>query len=306
MLTLVTGGAGFIGSAIASTLVRQGHQVRVIDNLSAGLAANIPEDVDFIEADIRDASAVEQACQEVEVVFHQAAFKSVPKSIEDPLMAETCNALGTLNVLTASQKAGVHRLVYASSSSVYGEGDGVKGEWLPTNPISPYGVSKLTGEHYCRVWARVMGLSTVCLRYFNVFGPGQRPDSQYAAVLPAFISALQQDAPARIHGDGNQTRDFTFIDDVVRANLLAMDAGDRVTGAVMNVCAGSPRTVNDLYMRVADAMGVRAEPKFVSSRPGDIRHSHGDISKARELLGWSPRSDWSKAIADTIDWFVSV
>lgn len=305
MLALVTGGAGFIGSSIAKALIRRGYNVRIIDNLSAGFMTNVPGEAEFVEADIRDLKSTQAACQEVDAVFHQAAFKSVPKSIENPLLAETCNAVGTLNVLTAAQKAGVRRLIYASSSSVYGESDEVKGEWLPTNPISPYGVSKLTGEHYCRVWARVMGLSTVCLRYFNVFGPGQHPDSQYAAVLPAFILALEQGRPAKIHGDGNQTRDFTFIDDVVRANLLAMEAGDQVTGTVMNVCAGSPRTVNDLYKEVAQAMGLSAEPEFIASRPGDIRHSHGDISRAGQLLGWSPQADWSQAIAQTIEWFGS-
>lgn len=305
MRALVTGGAGFIGSAIAQALLRRGHDVRIIDNLAAGFSSNIPGDAEFAEADIRDLGAIERACRDVEIVFHQAAFKSVPKSIDDPLAAETSNGLGTLNVLTASAKAGVRRVIYASSSSVYGEADGIKDETLPTLPISPYGVSKLTGEHYCRIWPRVQGLSTVCLRYFNVFGPGQRADSQYAAVIPAFVSALNGGQAATIHGDGNQTRDFTFIDDVVRANLLAMEAGPEVGGCVMNVCAGKPKSVNDLHAEVASATGTSIPPRYVDRRPGDILHSHGDISKAYSLLGWAPEANWSDSIRATVDWFSS-
>jgi nucleoside-diphosphate-sugar epimerase len=303
MRALVTGGAGFIGSAIAKALLDSGHSVVVLDNLSTGLESSVPSAADFVFADIRNLGSLESSFKNVDVVFHQAAFKSVPKSIENPMEAETNNSLGTLNVLMAASKAGVRRVIYASSSSVYGEGDGVKGEELPTQPISPYGVSKLTGEHYCRVWARVTPLSTVCLRYFNVFGPGQRADSQYAAVIPAFISSLQRGNPAVIHGDGHQTRDFTYIDDVVRANICAMKSVIPLNGSVMNVCAGSPKSINELHRQVSTAMAVSIPPVYVAERVGDIKHSHGDISRAQSLLTWSPQTDWSTAIQRTVDWF---
>lgn len=303
MKILVTGGAGFIGSAIARTLLGLGHRVRIIDNLASGFEQNIPPEAEFHRADIREQSAVDRACKGIDVVFHQAAFKSVPKSVEDPITAETSNSVGTLRVLLAARGNGVARVIYASSSSVYGDVDGVKTEAMATNPISPYGVSKLAGEHHCRVWTRVTGLSTVSLRYFNVFGPGQHPDSQYAAVFPAFISALQKGKPVKIYGDGRQTRDFTFIDDVVTANILAMEADDRVDGHVMNVCAGSPRTVLDLFKTVSDIMGKSIDPVYVPPRVGDILHSQGDISKARLLLGWSPKGDWVESVAKTVKWF---
>lgn len=302
---LVTGGAGFIGSAIARSLIDKGHFVTVLDNLATGFVSNIPRGANFVKGDIRDLSTVEEASRNISVVFHQAAFKSVPRSIENPFEAEANNALGTLNVLTAARDVGVERVIYASSSSVYGEGEGIKDEALPTKPISPYGVSKLSGEHYCRVWARVHGLSTVSLRYFNVFGPYQRADSQYAAVIPAFISSLQSERSATIYGDGTQTRDFTFVGDVVRANLLAMEASADISGAVMNICAGSPRTVNELHGEVAKAMGSPIPPKYAAPRTGDIRHSYGDISRAKTMLNWSPEADWSEAIHSTVDWFTS-
>ncbi|MDQ4145285.1 MAG: NAD-dependent epimerase/dehydratase family protein, partial [Actinomycetota bacterium] len=207
------------------------------------------------------------------------------------------------HVLLAAERQGVRRVIYASSSSVYGDFEGIKEEWMPANPISPYGVTKLGGEHHCRVWTRVKGVSTVSLRYFNVFGPGQHPDSKYAAVFPAFISALVNGKPAEIHGDGEQTRDFTFIDDVVRANLLAMEADEAVSGQVLNVCAGAPKSVNEVFRTISEVMGTSIEPVHVNRRPGDILHSHGEISKARSLLGWSPETDWQDAVKSTVDWF---
>lgn len=303
MHILVTGGAGFIGAAIARTVLEQGHRVRIIDNLSSGFEANVPPGAELLRGDIREEAAIEKACTGIDVVFHQAAFKSVPKSLEDPVAAETNNSLGTLRVLLAARNRGVRRVVYASSSSVYGDVEGLKTETMPTNPISPYGVTKLAGEQHCRVWTRVTGLSTVSLRYFNVFGPGQRPDSKYAAVFPAFISRLQRGEQVEIYGDGQQTRDFTFIDDVVRANLLAMSASGEADGQVMNVCAGSPRTVNLLYRTISQVMGTSAEPSYVAPRVGDILHSHGDISKARSLLGWGPQCPWEESIVKTVEWF---
>ena len=305
MKVLVTGGAGFIGSSIARALLELGNEVRIIDNLASGFERNIPPEAEFHQADIRGESAVDRACKGIDVVFHQAAFKSVPKSVEDPITAETSNAVGTLRILLAARGNGVKRVIYASSSSVYGDADGVKTEAMATNPISPYGVSKLAGEHHCRVWTRVTGLSTVSLRYFNVFGPGQHPDSRYAAVFPAFISSLQRGKQIQIHGDGRQTRDFTFIDDVVRANILAMDADGRVDGQVMNVCAGFPRSVIEVFETVSEIMDKSVEPLYVPPRVGDILHSQGDISKARLLLDWSPEADWWESVAKTVKWFES-
>lgn len=305
MQTLVTGGAGFIGSAISRALLERGHGVRILDNLSSGSMDNVPDDASFVEGDIRDFEAVSRCCREVDTVFHEAAFKSVPLSIEDPLTAEASNAGGTLNVLLAASEQGVKRVIYASSSSAYGDADGVKVEDMATNPVSPYGVSKLAGEHYCRVWHRVKSQSTVALRYFNVFGPGQPSTSRYAAVFPAFISALQSGQPAQIYGDGEQTRDFTFIDDVVEANLLAMGASDQVSGEVINICAGSPKSVNEVYRTISELMGVRIDPVHLPRRSGDIMHSHGDISKATRLLDWSPTTPWHDAVTSTIRWFQS-
>lgn len=299
----MTGGAGFIGSALARALIARGDEVRILDNLSTGLESNLPPGAEFIQGDLRDLKTINDALAEIEAVFHQAAFKSVPKSIDDPLEAETSNVVGTLNLLMAAERRSVRRVIYASSSSAYGDADGTKFESMPTSPISPYGVSKLSGEHYCRVWTRVKGISTVSLRYFNVFGPGQRPDSQYAAVFPAFISALVEGTPGTIHGDGKQTRDFTFIDDVVRANLNALDADDRVSGQVINVCAGSPRSVLDVYETIENVLGVKVPPTFVPRRIGDILNSCGDITRASEFLGWAPQSDWGEAVRATVEWF---
>ena len=305
MKTLVTGGAGFIGSAIARALLERGDEVRVLDNFMTGFESNVPPDVELVRGDLRDLDRVTRASRGVELVFHQAAFKSVPKSVEAPLVSELCNSLGTLHVLIAAKEAGVRRVVYASSSSVYGESSVLKREDMPTVPISPYGVSKLAGEHYCRVWTKLKGLSTVSLRYFNVFGPGQHPDSKYSAVFPAFISALESGTPPQIFGDGTQSRDFTFVGDVVRANLLAADARAVVDGAVINICAGFPRTVNEVLESIFDAVGTRIDPVHLPRRTGDILHSHGDPSRAASLLMWRPQADWNESVRATAHWFLS-
>jgi nucleoside-diphosphate-sugar epimerase len=304
MNVLVTGGAGFIGSALAQALIEQGHAVRVLDNLLTGREEVVPSEAHFLKCDIRELEAITAASQGIDIIFHQAAFKSVPKSIDDPFLAETCNGLGTLNVLLAAKRQGVRRVIYASSSSVYGESEGIKHEGMLTNPLSPYAVSKLAGEHYCRVWALINGISTVSLRYFNVFGPGQHADSKYAAVFPAFISALHHRLPPQIHGDGEQTRSFTFIEDVVRANLLAMEADDRVDGQVMNICSKYPKTVNQVLEAVSDAMGTAINPVHLPRRRGDVTHSRGSIARAKSLLNWSPQADWKHSVERTVEWFV--
>lgn len=300
----MTGGAGFIGSALARRLVEAGDDVRVLDNLSTGHRANVPPGCELLEVDVRDADALADACRDVEVVFHQAAIGSVPRSIDDPLGSHDSNATGTLNLLVAATGAGVRRFVYASSSSAYGDtGGSINVETLPPNPMSPYAVTKLAGEHYCRAWTRVKGLSTVSLRYFNVFGPGQDPTSRYAALFPRFIAALSEGKAPEVHGDGEQSRDFTFVEDVVRANLLAASAGEEASGQVCNIGGGRPRTVNEVLAAVSGVLGRWIDPVHTPPRPGDVRRSHADISRARELLGWVPAAGWDEAVRATVGSF---
>ena len=301
---LVTGGAGFIGSAIARALVAKGREVRVLDNFLTGFEENVPAGATVIRGDLRDLDAVREAVRGVDVVFHHGAVRSVPRSIDEPVLVEQCNAAGTLHVLVAAEEARVRRVVYASSSSVYGDSLApVNQEDLPTDPQSPYAVSKLAAEQYCRVWTRVKGLSTVSLRYFNVFGPGQHPESKYAAVFPAFIKALAEGTAPEVHWDGEQSRDFSYIDDVVRANLAAAGADGRADGAVLNVGGGWPKTVNEVLRAVSEAMGTWIDPVSTPKRAGDVRHTRADISRAREVLGWEPRADWTEAVAATVRWF---
>lgn len=304
MRVLVTGVAGFIGSNVARALLARGDEVRGLDNFINGFPENVPEGVEFVEADLRDLDAVVRATNGVEAVCHQAALRSVPKSVDDPVTADRCNTLGTLNLLVAAQAAGVRRVVYASSSSVYGDPpDPLRIESQPTDPQSPYAVSKLAGEQYCRVWTVVHGLSTVSLRYFNVFGPGQRPDSKYSAVFPAFVSALVDGRAPEIHWDGEQSRDFTFIDDVVQANLLALDADSRADGMAMNIGGGDPKTINETLRAVSDALGIWVEPTYLPRRAGDVRATHADASRAASLLGWHPRVSWPNAVRGVVEWF---
>jgi nucleoside-diphosphate-sugar epimerase len=303
---LVTGGAGFIGSAIARALLDGGWRVRVLDNFSTGFESSIPEGVELITGDLRDPETVRRACQGMEVVFHEGAIRSVARSVDDPVLAHDCNVGGTLNLLMAAEAMGVRRVVYASSSSVYGDReDLVNQEAMLPEPLSPYAASKLAGELYCRVWTRLKGLSTVSLRYFNVFGPGQHPQSKYSAVFPAFISALTAGRRPEIHWDGEQSRDFTYIDDVVRANVLAAQADERVDGAVVNIGGSRPKTVNEVLASVADAVGRWIEPLRLPKRPGDVRRTFADITPARELLGWSPEAVWDVAVSHTVAWFLS-
>lgn len=303
MRALVTGGAGFIGSAIARALVARGDETLVFDNFLTGFKENVPTGSELIEADMRDLDEMRRACEGVDVIFHQGALRSVPRSVDDPLLSASCNVNGTLNVLIAAEQQGVKRVVYASSSSVYGDvREGLNHEDMPTNPMSPYAVSKLAGEHYCRVWAGLKGLSTVSLRYFNVFGPGQHPESKYAAVFPAFISALMNGQAPELHWDGEQVRDFTYIDDVVAANLRAAEASD-VDGAVFNIGGGRSKSVNEVLRSVSDAVGKWIEPQHLPMRSGDVRRTAADISRAEEFLGWTPGADWDDAVAATVTWF---
>jgi len=304
---LVTGGAGFIGSSIARALIGQGATVRVFDSLVTGSRENVPSGAEFFHADLGDPDALRRACTGAEVVFHQAAIRSVPKSVDDPFASNEANVTGTLNLLDAACDKGVRRLVYASSSSAYGEtGDAINIETMAPNPQSPYAVSKLAGEHYCRVWTKLGRLSTVSLRYFNVFGPGQHPESRYAAVFPALISALKQGKAPEVHWDGEQSRDFCFIDNVVAANLAAARAGPEADGGVFNIGGGDPKSVNEVLRVISQVLGVWIDPVFVPKRGGDIRHTHADISLAKGILGWQPEADWIRSVEATVKWFETI
>jgi nucleoside-diphosphate-sugar epimerase len=303
---LVTGGAGFIGSHLAHRLIDLGHDVRVLDNFSTGRRENIAPvlgRIELIEADVRDLAVVRKAVSGVDVVFHEAALASVPRSVDDPVTSNEVNVVGTLNVLEASRDAGVSRVVYASSSSVYGDSRELpKLEQMPPAPESPYAVGKLAGEHYCRVFSRLYGLDCVALRYFNVFGPRQDPSSQYAAVVPIFITSLLDGSTPIIHGDGEQSRDFTFIDNVVAANILAAEA-PLCAGEVMNIACGKTATVNALFGALREIVGSAVQARHVDPRPGDVKHSFADISKARRLLGFSPSVGFEEGLKRTVSWF---
>lgn len=302
---LVTGGAGFIGSAVAQALLERGDDVRVLDNFLTGSKEVVPSGADVIEADLRDLDPVREACDGVELVVHEGAVPRVPRSVDDPTLSVEVNVMGTTNVLVAAREAGVRRVVNASSSSVYGEWEeGMQQEDAPPRPISPYAASKLATEHLCRVWSALYGLETVSLRYFNVFGPGQPVESKYSLVFPAFVSPLLRGEAPEIHWDGEQRRDFTYIDDVVRATVLATDAEGATGGVVINVGSNSPKTINEVYRLVSEAVGVHLEPRRAPRRAGDVRNTYADITRARELLGWEQQTDWSTAVATTVRWLV--
>jgi nucleoside-diphosphate-sugar epimerase len=303
---LVTGGAGFIGSNIAEALVARGDEVVVFDDLSTGYEKNIAhirDAVTFIRGDIRDADAVRRAMDGVDYVLHQAALASVPRSIEDPVLVTDVNLRGTLVVLEEARRAGVKRFVYAASSSAYGDSETLpKIETMIPKPLSPYAASKLAGEHYCSVYARVYGLSTVSLRYFNIFGPRQDPRSQYAAVIPIFASHLIAGTQPTIFGDGEQSRDFTFIENVVDANIRASLCGE-ARGDVVNVACGERYTLNGLFEMMRGILGSSVEPRYEPPRPGDVKHSHADISAARRLLGYEARVPFAEGLRRTLAWY---
>jgi len=303
---LVTGGAGFIGSHIAERLADLGHEVRVLDNFSTGKRENLAAftgRVTVIEADIRDLAAVKGAARDVDVVFHEAALASVPRSVDDPMTSDDVNVHGTLNVLVASRDAGVRRVVYASSSSIYGNLPGLpKREDMTPAPESPYAVGKLAGELYCSVFSSLYRLPCVALRYFNVFGPRQDPLSQYAAVVPLFARAFLRAEQPVIYGDGEQSRDFTYVQNVVDANLAAAES-ERVAGKVLNIACGSTTTVNDLCERIRLLAGADVRPRFEPPRPGDVKHSYADVSMARALLDFVPSVALDDGLARTVEWF---
>ncbi|TMK39828.1 MAG: SDR family oxidoreductase [Actinobacteria bacterium] len=306
MKILVTGGGGFIGSHLAEELVREGHDVRVLDNFSTGRRSNLArlvDDLEIIEGDIQSYERAFHAVRGCEVVLHQAALPSVPRSVQDPLTSHASNVTGLLNVLLAARDTGVSRVVYASSSSVYGANPELpKRESMSAEPISPYAVSKLAGEGYCRSFGEVYGLETVALRYFNVFGPRQDPRSQYAAVIPNFITLLLNGRPPQVFGDGEQSRDFTFVDNVVRANALAMRA-DHAAGGLYNIACGENVTLNRLISELQDLLETDLEPISHDPRPGDVPHSFADITAARRDLGFSPLIELREGLVRTIDHF---
>jgi nucleoside-diphosphate-sugar epimerase len=291
MKALVTGGGGFIGSNLARALVERGDDVRVLDNFSTGNRTNLAEltgEVEVVEGELRSYERVHAATRGVEVVFHQGALPSVPRSVQDPLTTGAVNVEGTLNVLLAARDEGVRRIVFASSSSVYGNsGELPRIESANPDPISPYGVSKLAAERYCVSFSRVYALETVALRYFNVFGPNQDPTSQYSAVIPRFLTAIADGHPVSIYGDGGQRRDFTYVDNVVDANLLAAEAKD-ANGAVLNIATGRATSVNELADAIGTLLERPVEREQHAARAGDVRDSWADIARAGEVLGWEP------------------
>ena len=308
MKVLVTGGGGFIGSHLARAFVKGGHEVRVLDNFATGNRANLADldsDVEVVEGELRSYERVHAATRGVEVVFHQGALPSVPRSVQDPLTTGAVNVEGTLNVLLAARDEGVRRVVFASSSSVYGNsGDLPRVETANPDPISPYGVSKLAAERYCVSFSRVYALETVALRYFNVFGPNQDPTSQYSAVIPRFVTAITQGRPVSIYGDGGQRRDFTYVDNVVEANLLAAEAND-ANGAVLNIATGRATSVNQLADVIGALLDRPVEREQHPARAGDVRDSWADIARASEVLGWEPRVSLEDGLQLAADAFLS-
>jgi len=304
MRILVTGGAGFIGSHLVEHYAARGIRVRVLDNLSTGLRENLPAAADLVEGDVRDPNDCMIACDEAEVVFHLAALGSVPRSVADPATTFACNAVGTLNMLLAARDAGVDRFVYAASSSAYGGADGPLRENLVPNPRSPYAASKLAGEHLCAAYWASYGLRTISLRYFNVFGPRQRPDGPYAAVIPKWADAMLRGQRPMVHGDGSQTRDFTFVENVVFACALAAekDLPADAFGKVYNVGCGASTTLLDLAEAIASALGTRADPEFDEPRDGDVAQSLAFIDEARRVLGYAPVVGLEEGLRKYAEW----
>ncbi|MBE2267150.1 MAG: SDR family oxidoreductase [Anaerolinea sp.] len=309
---IVTGGAGFIGSHIAEHLLRRGNHVRIVDNFATGKRENLAGLADYAasgalelhEVSITDKDALDRIFAGADYVFHQAALPSVPRSVADPLTSNEIGVTGTLNVLLAARDAGVKRVAYAASSSAYGDVEGeYKTEDMVPNPQSPYAVAKLAGEYYCKTFTKVYGLETVALRYFNVFGPRQDETSQYSAVIPRFVAAMSQGKPPTIYGDGTQSRDFTYIDNVVHGNLLAITAPD-AAGEMMNLATGGRISLLDLVGKINTLLGTDITPVFAEPRKGDIKHSRAGTDKARDLLDFAPIVDFDTGLARTVEWFL--
>jgi len=302
---LVTGGAGFIGSHLSEELVRRGHRVRVADSLITGKRSNLDhiKGIEFLEGDLADIDVAHKAVDGCEYVLHQAAIPSVPRSVKDPLTSNRANVDATLNVLLASRDAGVKRLVFAASSSAYGDTPTLpKHENMPTNPLSPYALQKVIGEDYLRLFTRLYGLETVSIRYFNVFGPRQDPSSPYSGVISVFATALLENRPPTIFGDGNQTRDFTYVANVVDGVLRACDA-PRASGEIINVATGGRISLNQLFEEMRKLVGGTLTPVYEEPRKGDVRDSQADITKARELLGYQPTVSFEEGLQKTIEWY---
>lgn len=306
MRFLVTGGAGFIGSNIVKGLVEKGYQVRILDNFATGQRSNIEpyiKDIELIEGDIRDFWTVVKATKGIDYILHQAALPSVPRSIDNPLTTTEVNVNGTLNILEAARFNEVRRIVYASSSSVYGDSPEMpKNEDMKPMPKSPYAITKLAGEEYCMSFYNLYGLETVALRYFNVFGPRQNPFSQYSAVIPKFINMLKSGQNPTIWGDGSTSRDFTYIDNVVNANILACEK-KAAAGNVINVACNKAFTLNELVEKLNGIMGTKISPTHGPEKIGDVKHSLADIEKASSILGYRPQVDFGDGLKKTIEWF---
>jgi len=303
---LVTGGAGFIGSHIVEELINRGENVRVLDNFSTGRRENIQpflDKIELIEGDIRSYHIVRQAVIGMDFILHQAALPSVPRSIKDPITTNEVNVVGTLHVLDAAKEAGAKRVVFASSSSIYGNSEILpKREDMPPNPLSPYANSKLAAENYCRIFSSIYGLETVCLRYFNVFGPRQDPNSQYSAVIPKFIKLIKDGKRPTIYGDGQASRDFTFVSNVVNENLQACIA-HKAVGEVFNIACGEQITINYLVKRIANIFGKVIEPIYEESRPGDVKNSFACIEKTKRIIGYNGMVNFDRGLQKTIESF---
>jgi nucleoside-diphosphate-sugar epimerase len=308
--SLVTGGAGFIGSSIVRALLARGDRVRVIDNFFSGKRENLAEvagDIELIEGDVRDEAAVARACDGIDLIFHQAAIPSVPRSLADPLSSNDANITATLKLLWTAKKAGVRRLIYAASSSAYGDTPTLpKVETMRPAPLSPYAVSKLASEHYCQVFAGAYGLETVCLRYFNVFGARQDPQSEYAAVIPRFVTAGLQGKGVTIFGDGTQSRDFCYIDNNIEANMAASTApAADVSGRVFNVACGAATTLNDVVKIIGDIVGHAIPVTYAPGRVGEVKHSLADITAARSQLGYRGAITFEEGLKRTVAWYAA-
>ncbi len=305
---LVTGGAGFIGSNLTAALLKTGHVVRVLDNFSTGKRENLLFDeiypfLEIVEGDISNLSDCRRAVQDVEYVFHQAALPSVQRSVEDPFLTHLVNATGTLNLLIASRDGGVKRFIYASSSSIYGDSPTLpKKEDMPPSPLSPYALQKYIGEEYCRLFYQLYGFETISLRYFNIFGPKQDPESIYSAVIPKFIHALLHGYPPTIYGDGEQSRDFTYIENVVHANLLAMEK-NHTYGEVLNIACGRGTSLNQLLAFLQEITGINISPHHEEPRKGDVRHSLADIQRAKQVLNYEPQVEIEEGLRRTVEYY---